>query len=118
MKIELYLYRKKGEGVVGMNWEQKLSAFQALTDTNVEMRLPGDWFVHSRGLSISSDDSCVLEGKYGNGRTPGEAVEQHWDIFSSVEYPQYCVVDCDGTRQHVRWNGFMWKNVDTRKLTK
>jgi hypothetical protein len=91
-----------------VNWQQKLAAIQAFADqyhTNLKMRAPDDWYV-SCGMSIGGDG--MLTGSYGNGRTPEEAVEDHWSIYSELPFDRYAV-NHDNLR--ARWNGFMWKEI-------
>ena len=87
-----------------MNWEQKLAALQAFADTSICMRKPGDWYVHMRA-ELKGDG--VLSSASGNGRTPEEAVEDHW---RKVTAPGAVIVRdaMNAARREVRWNGFMW----------
>lgn len=93
-----------------MNYEQKMYALQALAEVSVEMRKPGDWYVNQ---DVSIKDGSVLIGAYGNGATPEEAIENHWDeiaMKSSAGKPIVVIKHTDeGTeRKHYFWNGFMW----------
>lgn len=91
-----------------MDWQQKLAAIQAFAgsyDTSLKMRAPGDWYV---ACAMSIGDAGLLSGKYGNGTTPQEAVEEHWRIYSSLPRNRYAV-NKDNIR--ARWNGFMWETV-------
>jgi hypothetical protein len=86
-----------------MTWEQKLQALQALGDTSLRMRKPGDWYVNTVA-NIKGD------GGYGNGATPEAAVEDHWKKFA--ESGATVVVDAySPSRREYRWNGFMWEVV-------
>jgi hypothetical protein len=102
-----------------MEWQQKLQALQALAEVSLHMRKPYDWYVNT-SMEIGADDSAFLIGEYGNGRTPEEAVNNHWLIFSTLESPKYVVIGASdgGKRRHVRWNGFMWEDVYSEKLEK
>ena len=92
-----------------MNWQEKLQALNAVAECKILMRKPDDWYV-GQSVEISSDDSSVLTGLYGNGATPQEAIENHWDVMTVQLKPeQYVVVNAmSDRRKHVRWNGFMW----------
>ena len=92
-----------------MTWEQKLEALMSLTETTLVMREPGDWYVEAPGRHIGGDG--MLYGKYGNGRTPQEAVENDWEIYSEVKYPMYVVIENHKGRNHYVWTGYMWKKV-------
>lgn len=92
-----------------LTWEQQLVAIKAFAgDFNVslKMRKPGDWYVEAH-MSLGGDG--MLLGTYGNGRTPEEAVEDHWRIFA-VEIPddRYVVATGEQPYRRARWNGFMW----------
>jgi hypothetical protein len=95
-----------------MNWEQKLEALQAITRCELCMRSPGNWYVsaHSRGV-VSGEDGWLLEGSYGNGRSPQEAIEDDWQKIAESRLP----VKVDGvdykTTRYVQWNGYMWREL-------
>lgn len=91
-----------------LTWEQKLQALQALGNTSLRMRKPGDWYVSQNGVSIR--EGSILKGSYGNGKTPEEAVTNHWLLYSAPTNNQTVVID-DG-RRGVCWNGFMWQSVE------
>ena len=99
-----------------MNWQQKLSAVQALCGTfnvAVRMRNPGDWYVND---CTEIKDGSILRGEYGNGATPEQAVEDHWDILTNLPHEQYIVVRAAREdRRAVRWNGFMWEDVAEKR---
>ncbi len=92
-----------------MTWEEKLQALQALCETVLIMRKPGNWYVSASGRSIAGDG--FLTGSYGNGATPEEAVEDDWNIFVvNLPLDRYINVSSysAGKEKNVRWNGFMW----------
>src|SRR3990167_8513124 len=93
-----------------MTWEQKLAAFQALTEHSLRMRAPGDWYVEG---SVEVKEGCILAGTYGNGRTPEAAVEDHWrQLVEELPREKYLVIRAyRDTRRAVRWNGYMWADV-------
>lgn len=98
----------------GLTWEQKLAAFQAISDHSLRMRKPGDWYVDATRLEIKeSPDSSVLVGTYGNGATPAAAVEDHWRKYVTDLAPgAYIVANAfREDRKHYRWNGFMWAEL-------
>lgn len=92
-----------------LDWEEKLSALQALTDTCLRMRSPGDWYVMAHGRCIGGDG--FLRGSYGNGKTPQEAVEDDWRQMTTHPLSSYIVVGSGEKERRVRWNGFMWVDV-------
>jgi hypothetical protein len=93
-----------------MTWEQKFEAINALSDTSLRMRSPGDWYIDCRGREVGGDG--FLTGMYGNGRTPEEAVNDDFEKMTTVEYPKYIRIgDGNGGHIHVRWTGFMWRTV-------
>lgn len=91
-----------------MTWEQKLQALSALTECTLHMRKPGNWYVQQ---SADVSDGKFLRGSYGNGRSPQEAVEDHWRQLTKKGA---CVVIhfmSDDRRREVTWNGFMWEDL-------
>lgn len=93
-----------------MTWEEKLDALNSLSDCELKMRKPGDWHV----LQVSTDikKGGLLHGSCGNGATPQEAVENHWEIMTNLKPSEYLVLDAMGDRRKaVEWSGFMWKEV-------
>ena len=89
-----------------MTWEEKLAACQALAECHLRMRKPGDWYV-SHMVDVAT--GCVLEGRYGNGRTPIEAVEAHWRELTDLKGDERVVSNAlREDRREVRWNGYMW----------
>lgn len=93
-----------------MNYEQQLEALNALARCSLLMRRPGDWYVNQR---VDVKNGPMLEGRYGNGTTPMEAVANHWKVLTELEGEQYLVCDAYDSekRRGVRWNGFMWAEV-------
>jgi hypothetical protein len=94
-----------------MTWEQKLEAIEALcgiTTVNLQMRKPGDWYV-SAGMSISKDG--ISTSSYGNGKTPEEAVNDHWNIYAVNLPPELSIILGYTADKKYRWNGFMWREV-------
>jgi hypothetical protein len=99
-----------------MTYEEKLQALQALGECSLKMRRPGDWYVAQPQKGVHSGG--ILRSPYGNGRTPEEAVENHWFALTSEVAPDEYVVLHPGDsvrRRAVRWNGFMWADVDENK---
>jgi hypothetical protein len=91
-----------------MDWQQKFDAIQAFAgtyNTALHMRAPGNWYVHS-GMSIGGDG--MLAGKYGNGGTPEEAVNEHWEIYTNLPPDRYAV---NRENKRARWNGYMWREI-------
>jgi hypothetical protein len=94
-----------------MDYQQKTAALFALGgDPSIRFRKIGDWYVNQ---DVSVRDRDVMIGRFGNGVTPQEAIEEHWkELVESLEPHQYLVVRQHGERRAVRWNGFMWTDVD------
>lgn len=96
-----------------MDWQQKAAALEALAEISIRFRKPGDWYVVQQ---VEIKDGGILRGDYGNGRTPEEAILDHWERLTTIKPPLYLVgrTFFDGrvdTRKAVRWNGFMWEAV-------
>ena len=97
-----------------MNWEQKLEALNALAECSLKMRKPGDWYV---GHSVEVKVGAILEGRYGNGETPQDAVEDSWRKLTELNPGEYLVTRAySGSRKAVRWNGYMWESVDEKRV--
>lgn len=93
-----------------MTWEEKLNALQHLASHFLKMRRPGDWYIHA-SLGIKKD--CLLCCEYGQGKTPQEAVDNHWDIYTNLGEGQTIVVDSyKASRKEYVWDNFMWKQVN------
>lgn len=93
-----------------MTWEQKLAALQALTETHLCMRKPGDWYVDAYARDIGGDG--FLTGTFGNGMSPAEAVLDDWKRITELPPGKYIVISANSDKEkRVRWNGFMWKEV-------
>ncbi len=90
-----------------MNWEQKLAALNAIAETSLRMRAPGDWYVSAHPRGVVGDG--FERGTYGNGVTPEAAVNNDWKQLVD-ELPVDLSIRIRGDRQ-VRWNGFMWQDV-------
>lgn len=99
---------------IPLTWEEKLEAIKALSrDVSLEMRSPGDWFLHTSGLGIS-DGTLIKMGVGLHGNSPADVVEHAWEELISIdgfdkairierspEYIPYFYI----------WNGFMWKDI-------
>lgn len=97
-----------------MTWEEKLAACQALCKTELHMRKPGDWYVGWRAEAVRTDKPGMLVGVYGEGKTPEEAVENHWrEVVTSPKTDRLVVLPygAPGRRRDVRWNGGWWVDV-------
>lgn len=101
-----------------MHWETKLSALNALTECSLKMREPGDWYVSQ---NVDVKDASIIKGVVGNGVTPEEAINDHWNqVTGELKSHEYlvCREYWDGEtskRLAVRWNGFMWSHVVEEK---
>ena len=63
-----------------MNWEEKLLKLRELSPmATVRWRGPNSWYVSA---GMHKKEGQIIVGAYGNGTTPEEAVENHWDIYS------------------------------------
>ena len=94
-----------------MDWEDKLMAIKSLDwSTHLSMRKPGDWYV-SWTPEVST--GCMLEGRYGNGTSPREAVEDHWQKVTNLMPGEKNIVNATSRdkREAFVWSGFMWERV-------
>lgn len=92
-----------------MNWQQKAEALQKLSEISIKTRGIDDWYI-SQNVEIKN--GSVLESLYGNGTSPVDALNKHWEILTNLEPGQYLVIRAmSENRQAVKWNGFMWETV-------
>lgn len=93
-----------------MEWQKKAAALNALKEISIKMRGVGDWYVQQ---NIEIGGNGLLRGAYGNGKTPAEAIENHWMILvEEVPIGFYLVINATSdSRRHVRWNGYMWEDL-------
>ena len=103
-----------GDIMTEMTWQQKATAIVGLVgqfDFALKLRDTGTWFVHTNaerkeGGCLSS--GCDIEP------TPQEAIGHYWDWITDHNY--YMVLNAYGpNRRAVKWNGFMWKDVQEEK---
>ena len=93
-----------------MTYEQKMEAMNALNGSAmIAMREPGNWYCSLRGVEIGN--GSLLSSECGNGTCPKSAVENLWTILTELKDDEYIVLNAmiREHRQHLRWNGFMWK---------
>ncbi len=100
-----------------MDWEQKFMALGALlggaTRMSVVMREPGNWYVSA---PMECARGGMLCGEYGNGKTPQEAVENHWEIYSKEPVVRVdTITDTGRVERRVKWAGYMWIDVKEPK---
>lgn len=89
-----------------MTWEQKPVALNAIVECVLKMRKPGDWYVQQQ---VDIKDGSILRGDY--------AVLDHWERLTTIKHPLFLLGreyfnGLVSTRKAVRWNGFMWENVN------
>jgi hypothetical protein len=94
-----------------MTWEQKLQAIAALVglgrDVSLIMRHPGNWYV---SCGLERKEGGLLSGGLVQAPDPATAVEHYWNWLTDERY--YIVVNAmRDTRKAVKWNGFMWADV-------
>lgn len=94
-----------------LSWQQKAAALNALAEIQIKTRPDGSWYVR-QGVEVKRRG--VLIGAYGNGDTPQEAINDHWQqLVGDLTTEQYLVVGAYGEKRlAVRWNGFMWARVE------
>lgn len=92
-----------------MKWETKLAVLKALSPHHLEMREPGDWYISS---SVEIAGSGFLVGVLGNGRTPEDAVNDHWkQLVEDLPTDRYLRGGTPGHTVYARWNGYMWEDA-------
>jgi len=95
-----------------MNMQDKAQALNALAEISIRVRPDRSWYVFQL---TEIKNGSILEGRYGNGNTPDEAIEAHWENLTNLAPREYIVINASKeTRRAVRWNGFMWETVTER----
>lgn len=101
-----------------MTWEQKAQALKAIAGDYgfaLHMRGPGDWYVSLTRVEVSDGpDSVCVSSPTQSAATPQAAIEQAWEQHTTKAY---CVIvnALNERRREVKWNGFMWEDVATRR---
>jgi hypothetical protein len=98
------------------NYQDKAAALDALSSIRVCIRKSCDWYV-DQAVEVGGDG--FLNGIYGNGGSPAEAIEDHWHkLVTNLPVDRYLVVKAGNIecRRHVRWNGFMWEDLPVRRV--
>ena len=91
-----------------MNWQEKAEALNELSEIKISFRKQNDWYV-SQSTEIGGNG--MLLGSYGNGATPEEAVEDHWQqLVVDLPHNKFIVTNAyNKGRKERRWNGYMWR---------
>lgn len=95
-----------------MTWEQKLAAMQALGEVVLKMLEPGTWLCR---IPREVKDDALLRSVSGRGTTPEAAVGDCWQYVTELK-PREAIVVSDSPRRYVRWNGYMWADVDAEGI--
>lgn len=94
-----------------MDFTQKSRAIKALADV-LEVRFHDMGWAATAG-NVEVRDNGLLMGVTGRGRTPETAVDELFERLTNVPAGQYLVVNAySDQRRAVRWNGFMWAQVN------
>lgn len=98
-----------------MTYEQMMQACSALGPISICMRKSGDWYVHHVGVSLKNKG--LIFSLSGNGSSPVDAIHDHWRQLTEFKPQEYLVLNAmDANNIHaVRWNGFMWQEVEMKK---
>ncbi len=90
-----------------MDWQQKFIALKAIDpDIALLCRSYGSWYLH---FSPEIGKPSVLESPTQSGKDPSAAVEEAWDQYSRAD--RVVLNSYKENRREVRWNGFMWEDV-------
>lgn len=93
-----------------MTWEEKLQALQSLAECRLMMRKPFSWYV-SQSIEVKSGP--CLKTLHGDGKSPREAVLDHWENHTEkLKADEYVVVNAmNERREAVKWDGYRWAKV-------
>lgn len=106
-----------------MTWQLKAEAFAALTELRIKFRPIETRFYGAEPWYVEQDidirDVRTLIGAYGNGISPIDAINDHWScLVTNLKAPLCLLVrsrDESKPKRYVRWNGFMWADVEPPK---
>ena len=71
-------------------------------------RCHGNWYVNAPGREIKR--GAILDGAYGNGTTPDEAVDNDWKAITELAPGETIILDSmKPTRRSVEWTGSGWR---------
>ena len=92
-----------------MSYEQMMQALKAIcVNVGVHMRRPGDWYVVMPGVQ-RKEGGCLFSG-CDSAKDPEAAIRSRW--IWAIDPAHYLVINAyHGTRRAVKWNGFMWEEV-------
>lgn len=105
-----------------MDWQQKAEALAGLGEFSIIFRERQNrigsacaWYAGCAKVEIK--DNGIMRGGWGNGNTPQEAIEDYWRYLTELKPHEYVLVRAydDAQRRAVRWNGFMWADVQEPK---
>lgn len=98
------------------DYEQMLAAMKGLgVYPTLQMRAPGDWYVTLPSVEIGGDGLLCSAGE--SGTSPANAVAKTWLQIATLEPPRRLVIRAmQNSRREVRWNGFMWEDVEKLAL--
>lgn len=96
-----------------MTYEQMMYALKAIcNDVSVGIRRPGDWYVTMQNVE-RKENGCLSSG-CDSGKSPECAITSRWIWATSSEH--YLVINAyKANRRAVKWNGFMWEDVEEDK---
>lgn len=94
-----------------MTWEEMFAAIQCLSEASLNMRRPEEWYVSQPSVELAGDR--FLRSVNGNGRTPQEAVLNHWAAITKIVPPSrfISVKARSPQRKNYLWNGYMWREL-------
>jgi len=97
-----------------MNTKEMALALNALSEISIRLDVNDQWYV-SQSVDIKDDnESQILRGVCGRGDNTIDAIDNHWRaLTATIPNAGFIVVHAmdDKKRRHVRWNGFMWKEL-------
>ena len=97
-----------------MNWMDKLKAMRSLGgDVGPHLRDDGSWYCSVPG-EIGGDG--LLTSTFENAKSPQQCVEKAWKVIENLPPDKHLRIGgMDG--KSVRWNGFMFVEVDPREYS-
>jgi hypothetical protein len=96
-----------------LTFQQKADALNALCELKLGLSpLLDDARRWHASLRVEIGGDGILRGIAGHGPTPQAAVDELWRNATNIPASLCLIVDAYGDdRRKVRWNGFMWVDV-------
>lgn len=103
-----------------LTYDEKLEKMAELGDFAIRYRpIP---FIGDKPLTqyyvdqnVEIKDGSILRSISGNGNTPREALEDHWEQLINLRKHEYVILDPGTKRECYKWNGEEWERYNEKR---